>query len=61
MLILCKTNEPQGRASFDLRAIIWTILVEVHYMKLHTKYQRPRPSSFWEEGHVPNANSMLNK
>ena len=30
-------------------AEIWTILVEVHNITLHTKYQRPRPSSYSQE------------
>ena len=36
---------------FDPRAIIRTILVEVHRIKLslHTKYQRPGPSNFRQE------------
>ena len=37
---LCKTNDPWGRAIFDLRTT--TILVEVHKIKLHSKYQRTR-------------------
>ena len=38
---LRKTSDHRGRAIFDPRAEIWTILVEVHKIKLHTKYQRP--------------------
>ena len=33
-----KTNDPRGRANFDPRGIIGTILVEVHSMMLHAKY-----------------------
>ena len=38
---LWKQVTPWGKAIFDLSAIIWIILVEVHKIKLHTKYQRP--------------------
>ena len=43
---LCKASVPLGRAIFDPSAKILTILIEDHLMKLHTKYQRPGPSSF---------------
>ena len=46
---LSKISDPQHEAIFDPRAIIWTTLVEVHKMKLHTKYQRPGPSGFRQE------------
>ena len=46
---LWKTSDHWGGAIFDPRAIIWIILVEVHKIKLHTKYQRPGPSSFRQE------------
>ena len=46
---LRKTSEPKGRAIFDPGAIIWTILVEAHLMKLPTKYQRIEPSIFGEQ------------
>ena len=46
---LCKTSDPKRGAIFDSRATIWTTLVEVHWMKLHTKYQRPGPSGFRQE------------
>ena len=52
VFLLCSYDSnlwPRGGASFDPRDIIWTILVEVHYEMLHTKYQSSRPSSFWEE------------
>ena len=42
---LWKTSDIWGGAIFDPRAIIWKILVEVHKIKLHTKYQMPGPSS----------------
>ena len=41
--------DPWGGASFDLRGIIWTTLVEVHQEMLHTKYQSSAPSTFREE------------
>ena len=44
-----QTCDTPGRASFDPRSIIWTILVEVHYKMLHTKYQSSAPSSFRED------------
>ena len=40
------TCDPQRRASFDPRGIIWTNLVEVHKEMLYTKYESPKPSSF---------------
>ena len=46
---LCKTSDPRCWAIFYPRAIIWTTLVEVHQMKLHTKYQRSGPSGFRKE------------
>ena len=48
-LFLCSTYDPQGRASFDLRGILWTNLVEVHKEMPHTKYQISTPSSFRKE------------
>ena len=46
-----KTSDPWDWTIFDPRAIIRTILVEVHRKKLslHTKYQRPGPSNFRQE------------
>ena len=44
-----KTSDPWGRTIFDLRAVIRTTLIGVHKIKLHTKYQRPGPSSFRQE------------
>ena len=41
--------DPWSWASFDLRGIIWTNLVEVHKEILYTKYQSSRPFSFKEE------------
>ena len=46
---LCETSETRSGAIFDPRAKILTILVEVHKLKLHTKYQRPGPLSFREK------------
>ena len=43
---LCKTFDPRGWAIFGPRGIIWTNLVEVHWVMLHTKYQGYRPSGF---------------
>ena len=45
-----KQVTPGAGPFFDPRAMIWTILVEVHKMKLHTKYQKHWPSSFRQEG-----------
>ena len=44
-----RTCDPRGRATFDPRDIICTILVEVHKEMLHSKYQSSMPSSFREE------------
>ena len=46
---LCTTSDPRGGAIFNPRATIWTKLVEVYKINLHTKYQRPRPCSFRQE------------
>ena len=40
---------PPGRAHFWPRGIIWTNLVEVHLMMIHTKYQDSRPCDFRQE------------
>ena len=40
---------PRGGTSFIPRGIIWTNLVEVHFVMLHTKYQRSTTSSFIRE------------
>ena len=50
--LLCSyvpTCDPQGRASFVLRGIIWINLIEVYKTMLNTKYQSCTPSSFREE------------
>ena len=46
---LCKTCDPQGGAIFGLRGMIWTSLVEVNHVMLHTKYQDSRPYGFRQE------------
>ena len=46
---LCKTCDPRGGPIFGPRGIIWTNLVEVHSMMLHTKYQGSRPCGFRQE------------
>ena len=46
---LCKTNYSYDWASFEPRALIWTILVEVLQIKLHIKCQRPGLSTFRQE------------
>jgi hypothetical protein len=38
MYIVTENQWPQDRANFDPRAIIWTILLEVHYTMFHAKY-----------------------
>ena len=40
---LCKTSDFWGRAIFDPKAVIWTILVQVCWIKLHTKYHASVP------------------
>ena len=50
--LLCSyvlTCDPREGASFDLRGIIWTELVEVHKEKLYAKYESSKPSSFREK------------
>ena len=47
-LFLCSTYDPQSRASFDPREILWTNLVEVHKETPHTKYQISTPSCIEE-------------
>ena len=46
---LRKSGDLRGGANFDPRGIIWTNLVEHHYMMLYTKYQSSRPGSYREE------------
>ena len=36
-LSLFKTSDPRSGAKFDLRAIIWALLVEAHKIKLHAE------------------------
>ena len=40
---------PPGRAIFCTRGTIWTNLVDVYLMMLHTQYQGSRPSGFRQE------------
>ena len=42
----CKTGDPQGGAKFDPRAIIWALLVEAYYIKLHAKFGNPWPYGY---------------
>jgi hypothetical protein len=37
-MYIVKINDPWGGANFDHRAIICTILLEVHYIMFHAKY-----------------------
>ena len=37
----CKTSDPRGGAKSDPRAIIWALLIHIHYMKLHAKFSKP--------------------
>ena len=37
-MYIMKINDPRGGTNFDPRAIIWTILLEVHYTMFHAKY-----------------------
>ena len=46
---LFKICDPRGGAIFGPRGIIWTNLVEVHYVMLHTKHQGSRPYGFRQE------------
>ena len=59
---LCKITDPWGGVIFYPRVIIYIIFVEVHKIKLHTKYQRPGPSSFRQDGCLSFVNrSLCNK
>ena len=40
---------PRGGAIFGPRGIIWTNLIEVHSVMLHTKYQGSTPYGFRQE------------
>jgi hypothetical protein len=44
-----KINDPRGGTNFDPRAIIWTILVEVHFVKFHAIYLTYSLCQFREE------------
>jgi hypothetical protein len=44
-----KINDPRGGTNFDPRAIIWTILVEVHFAKSHAIYLTSCLCQFREE------------
>ena len=46
---LCKTWRPRGGVIFGPRGIIWTNLVDVYLVILHTKYQGSRPYGFRRE------------
>ena len=46
---LSKACDLWGMAIFGTRGLIWTNLVEVHQMMLHTKYQGSRPCGFRQE------------
>jgi hypothetical protein len=48
-MYIVKINDHRGGANFDPRAIIWTILVEVHFAKSHAKYLTSRLCQFREE------------
>jgi hypothetical protein len=48
-MYIVKINDPQGRAKFDRRAIIWTLLVEVHYTMFHAKYLTSSLCQFLED------------
>ena len=44
-----KSENPQHRTNFYSRAIILSILVEVHYMMLHAKYESSSPYGLGQE------------
>ena len=48
-LSLCKACDPRGWAIFGPRGIVWTNLVVVYQMMLHSKYQGSRPCGFRQE------------
>ena len=45
-IIPCKTCDPWDGAKFDQRAMIWTLLVEAHLIKLHAKFSKPMPYGY---------------
>ena len=47
---LCKTCDPWNGAIFGPRGITGIVLVEVHQVMLHTKYQIYRSCGFRQEG-----------
>ena len=44
-----KPSDSQCVANIDPGAILWTIIVEVHYRMLHTEYLNTRPYGFWKQ------------
>ena len=38
-----KTCGPWNGTKFDTRAMIWTLFVEAHQIKLNAKFGKPRP------------------
>ena len=56
-----KTSDPWGGAIFYLRAIIWTILVEVHKISYIPNIKRPWPSSFRKEDFESSAYRSLHR
>jgi hypothetical protein len=48
-MYIMKIIDPRGGTNFDPRAIIWTILVEVHFAKSHTKYTTSNLCQYKEE------------
>ena len=49
LYLYAKSENPQHRTNFYSRAIIWSILVEGHYMMLHAKYESFSPYSLVQE------------
>ena len=49
LYLYVKSENPQHRTNFYSRAIIWSILVEDHYMMLHAKYESSSPYGLGQE------------
>ena len=49
LYLYVKSKNPQHRTNFHSRAIIWSILVEGHYMMLQTKYESSSPYGLGQE------------
>ena len=49
LYLYVKSENPQHRANFHTMAIIWSILVDGHYMILHAIYESSSPYGLGQE------------